>query len=181
MFRRVERFTIGEHHLHAADLLAGGAITEPVASRGIESHDAADSCDAAGRRIGGEHLAERGEIAIELPQHKAGLHDDLVVLDADNPPHPLRKIKHETRAEGLPGETRPSAAGVYRQHVIGGVADRRLHVADVARPHHPQRRHFVDAAVRAVHLHEGVITTNLPGEQSPQVGLNAFALRIHGV
>ena len=168
MAGRFEHFAIGQHHLHAHDVPAGGAVAEPVAAAVIQGQHAAHRRHAAGRRIGPELPAERRQIPIELPEHDARLHSDRVaVSDVHDPPHRLREIEDQPRPQRLARQTRARPAGMDGNGHSRRIANGRLHIGHAPRPDHPQRPHLIDAGVGGVHLHERVVAMDL-ARKSPR-------------
>ena len=91
----------------------------------------------------------------------------------------LTDLELLSRTERLARQARPRAAGMNGQRLLGGVLDRSLHVGHAPRPDNTQRPHLIDAPIAGVHFNRGVVAQNLACEQTPQIGLNSLALRVH--
>ena len=171
-----ERFAVGQHDLHADDVPPGRAVPQPVAAGVVEGQDAAHRGHAAGRRVGAELPAERGQIAIELAQHDARLHRDRVAVDAHDPPHGPAKSSTRPGPSDSPARPVPAPRAWIGMRLLGGIPHGGLHVGQPARPHDAQRPHLIDAGVGGVHLRERIVAMDFAREQAAQVGLNSFAL-----
>ena len=93
--------------------------------------------------------------------HYASLHPHALAVVGDNPAEISREIDHQATAKRFAGETRAGTAGLNRQMVFRGVANRGDHVVDRPRTHNTERSQLVDACVAGVQLREYVVATHV--------------------
>ena len=169
----MDQRTVGEHDVEFLGVGVGDAVPNRVCARGVVADAAADRGTVRGGGVGGEFESVRGERCVEVVLHDAGLDAGLPALgvDGEDIVQLLREVEHDTaRPDRLSRQRRPGPTRKNRDVVLGGDADRRPDVVDVARDDDTGRTSLVDAAVRRVEQLAVLVESDVAVDVLAEVG-----------
>jgi len=183
------RVDLTEHDLCAVkenapsleNVIDGLAIDDRSSSRRVVAHHAADSGAVAGRRVGPELVTEMGHVLAQAVLNDSRLHSRPLLLgvDLENPVEVGRAVDDEGFVDGLPFETRATAARQQRQAVLGGELHGGLHVVRMLGDNSGQRRGPVDTGVGAIQRQRHRVGTHLAANATAELSCQIIGPR-HG-
>ena len=160
---QVSELSIRQHHPLLADVIDRLAVEHGAGSARVVSHHAANRGAAGRRHIGREAKVERAQLRVQVVKHHAGFHarPPLVGVDLEDPVQVLRRIEHQSRANGLTG-LRGAAASGRDRHTMPRSDVHRVHYRfGRAREDHAQRLDLIDAGVGRVERARDAIEPHL--------------------
>src|SRR5262245_53011432 len=117
---------------------------------GSGGHDATDGRGRRVRRFQRQPATLGGETAIDFRPTHPGLDTHPILHDLPDPMHVAREIDYEARPERRTSSPRAPAARREWNGALRGIADHRLHIAFVLRPHHAEGTHLEWAGIGRV-------------------------------
>src|SRR5262249_44022519 len=138
---------IGQDCTQPANVIDRLAIDDGVRAGRVIADHAAEVGAARRGNVGPELQAVRGQGPVELIEHHTRLDTRRPPgrIDAEHLIDILAAIEHDTRTDGLSGETGAAAAGRYRNVHLGANLHRGVNVVHGLRDHDAERLDLIDA------------------------------------
>ena len=171
---------VGEDDRELADMVGGGPVPDRPHPGGVQADHPPDRPRLGVAGVRADPAAEGAEFAVQSVEDDARLHDDVIGTDFDDPAEVATEINDQARSQGLARQAGPSASGMKRDRVFGGVANQGDQIIKGPRDHHAERVDLVQAGVVGVSRPPDWLEQQLPRDDPPEIIMNPSPIFVHG-